>query len=192
MSFNQQMFWNEGDVFANGIHQHYYRSGNEKPPFLLLHGLTENGLCWSRVAGAVEHEYDVVMVDARGHGRSSGPERGYSQELLNQDVAALIQELELQKPSVCGFSNGALTTAQVAATFPQLVRVVIVEDPPWSESVSQSFLTTDGGEPWPGYTAWLTFWMGWHKTLSTSPLKSELLPLSVSYHWVRLIGRKKN
>ncbi len=67
MSFNQQTFWNEGDVFANGIHQHYYRSGNEKPPFLLLHGLTENGLCWSRVAGAVEHEYDVVMVDARGH-----------------------------------------------------------------------------------------------------------------------------
>jgi N-formylmaleamate deformylase len=148
MSLNQQESWNEGEVFANGIQQHYYRTGKGRPPLLLLHGFTENGLCWSRVARGVEHEYDVIMVDARGHGRSSGPETGYAQAILNQDVVALIQELELHHPSVCGFSNGALTAAQVAATFPHLVRAIILEDPPWSESPSRPFPTSSGDEPW--------------------------------------------
>lgn len=110
---------------------------------------------------------DVIMIDARGHGRSSGPQTGYSQEILTQDIAGLIQELDLQHPYVFGFSNGALTAAQVAATFPQLVRAVILEDPPWSESSSRPFPTTGENEPWPGYSVWLTSWIDWHKALRT-------------------------
>lgn len=169
MTYKQQEHWSESDVFANGIHQHYYRTGKNKPPLILLHGFTENGLCWSRVAKALEQDYDVIMVDARGHGQSSGPETGYVQELLTRDVAGLIQGLELQHPYVFGFSNGALTAAQVAATFPELVRAVILEDPPWSELSPQprSAPTTGENEPWPGYTAWLNSWIDWHKALTT-------------------------
>src|SRR5437667_129026 len=36
--------WSEGTVMANGIHQHYYRTGGEKPTLILLHGFSENGL----------------------------------------------------------------------------------------------------------------------------------------------------
>lgn len=167
MRLNQQGPWYEGDVFANGIHQHYYRTGKDKPPLLLLHGFTENGLCWSRVARGLEQDYDVIMVDARGHGRSSGPETGYSQELLSQDVAEFIQEIGLQHPDVFGFSNGALTTAQAAANFPELMHAVIVEDPPWGEPSARPVLATSGKEPWPGYTAWLNSWIAWHKALRT-------------------------
>lgn len=167
MGPSRQEHWTEGDVFANGIHQHYYRTGKDKPPLLLLHGFTENGLCWSRVASELEQDYDVIMVDARGHGRSSGPETGYSQEILTQDVAELIRELDLQQPYVFGFSNGALTTAQVAATFPELVCAVILEDPPWSESSSRPFPATTENEPWPGYSVWLNSWIDWHKALRT-------------------------
>jgi pimeloyl-ACP methyl ester carboxylesterase len=106
------------------------RTGGEKSSLILLHGFSENGLCWSRVAKAFENDYDIIMVDARGQGLSSGPERGYSQELLTQDVAGLIEVPGLQHPSLFGHSNGALTAAQVAATFPELVRAIILEDPP--------------------------------------------------------------
>src|SRR5438105_827227 len=92
--------WSEGTVMANGIHQHYYRTGGDRPALILLHGFSENGLCWSRVAKALEQDYDVIMVDARGHGLSSGPQTGYSQELLTQDVVGLIHELGLQPPSL--------------------------------------------------------------------------------------------
>ena len=147
--------WQEAMITANGIRQHYYRTVGEKPSLILLHGFTENGLCWSRVARALEHDYDLILLDARGHGLSSGPETGYSQELLTQDVAAFIHELGLSSPALFGHSNGALTAAQVAATFPELVRTIVLEDHPWSESPPLlSMSAQEGSEPWPGFTAW--------------------------------------
>jgi N-formylmaleamate deformylase len=159
--------WREEKVIANGIRQHYYRTGGEKPILILLHGFSENGLCWSRVAKALENDYDIIMVDIRGHGLSSGPETGYSQDLLNQDIAGLIEVLGLQRPNLFGHSNGALTAAQFASTFPELVRAIILEDPPWGESSWQPPATTGGNEPWPGFTAWYNAWIAWHKALRT-------------------------
>jgi N-formylmaleamate deformylase len=174
MKPNRQEHWSEGEVFANGIYQHYYRTGSDKPPLLLLHGFTENGLCWSRVARGLESDYDVIMIDARGHGRSSGLETGYSQEILTQDVVRLIQVLDLQHPYLFGYSNGALTAAQVAAAFPERIRAVIVEDPPWGESSPKPLPTTSGNEPWPGYAKWRTSWIDWHKALRTQTHEERL------------------
>ncbi len=169
--------WSEGDVLANGIRQHYYRIGadSEKPPLLLLHGFTENGPCWSRVANALAPQYDVIMLDARGHGRSAGPETGYSQALLTQDVVTAITALDLRHPIVFGYSNGAVTAAQVAAAAPELVRAVVVEDPPWSEAPWRPQATQAGaGEPWPGYTAWYNAWVNWHIALRTQTLEERI------------------
>ena len=83
--------WLEGEVYANGITIHYYRSdGSNKPSILLLHGFTDNGRCWSRVAHELGASYDVVMTDARGHGRSGGSATGFSTTILADDAAALI------------------------------------------------------------------------------------------------------
>jgi pimeloyl-ACP methyl ester carboxylesterase len=47
--------WSEGDVQANGINVHYYHSDGLLPPsILLLHGITDSGLCWPRVAYDLE------------------------------------------------------------------------------------------------------------------------------------------
>ena len=159
--------WLEETVIANGIHQHYYRTGGAKPVLILLHGFSENDLCWSRIAKALENDYDILMVDARGHGLSSGPKTGYTQELLAQDIAELIEELGLQRPNLFGHSNGALTAAQVAATYPKLVHTIILEDPPWGEPSWQPPATTEGNELWPGFTAWYNAWIAWHKALRT-------------------------
>src|SRR6185437_12680183 len=80
--------WSEGTIISNDLRQHYYRTsaGGEKPSLLLLHGFSENGLCWSRVARALEDDYDLILLDARGHGRSDLPATGYSQETLTADV----------------------------------------------------------------------------------------------------------
>jgi N-formylmaleamate deformylase len=52
---------------------HYLRTGGSKPPLILLHGLTGNGACWNPVARFLESNFDVLMPDARGHGKSSAP-----------------------------------------------------------------------------------------------------------------------
>jgi N-formylmaleamate deformylase len=110
------------------------------------------------------------MLDARGHGRSDGPVDGYDQERLTADVVALLAALALDRPVVWGYSNGAATAAQVAAV-PDLVRAVIVEDPPWRE---QPPAATAGQEPWPGYAAWRNNWIAWHRALAGQDFAARL------------------
>jgi pimeloyl-ACP methyl ester carboxylesterase len=130
--------WFSGDVVANGIKIHYVRTGGNKPPMVLLHGFTDNGLCWTRAARVWEKEYDVVMYDARGHGFSDAPERGYSPEDHAVDVAGLIRALALEnpRPILIGHSMGASTAATAAANYAELVRAVVLEDPPWHVDLS--------------------------------------------------------
>src|SRR5579884_2541804 len=139
--------WFEGDVQANGITIHYYRTGGtNKPPILLLHGITDNGQCWSRVAHDLEGSYDLIMTDARGHGRSSSSATGFSTPLLADDAAAVIQALELHKPVLYGHSMGARTASMVAANYPELVRAVVLEDPPLMDQPALQTNTEQQGQ----------------------------------------------
>lgn len=125
--------WMSGDVLVNGVKIHYYRTGGEKPPVVLLHGFTDSGLCWTRVARALEATYDVIMPDARGHGFSDGPGANFEPDQRNDDVAGLISELHLGKPALLGHSMGAGMASRVAAEHPELVSCVILEDPGWRD-----------------------------------------------------------
>lgn len=120
-----------GSVVANGINIQYYRTGGEKPPVILLHGIADYGLCWGRLPLFLEPLYDLVMVDLRGHGMSDKPEEGYRNEDMAADVVWVIHTLNLVKPVIIGHSMGADVAATLAATNPQLVSGVVLEDPPW-------------------------------------------------------------
>jgi N-formylmaleamate deformylase len=104
---------------------------------LLSHGLTDNGLCWSRFAQALEADYDIVMLDARGHGESSrlADRAAYDP---GRDIAEVIDKLGLKSPIVMGHSIGALATAAFAADYPHVAAKVILEDPPFLKAVDQS------------------------------------------------------
>jgi N-formylmaleamate deformylase len=122
--------WFSGDVVANGIKQHYVRTGGDKPPLVLAHGATDSGLCWTRVARALESDYDVVMPDARGHGLSDAPAHAYSSVEQAADLAALIDKLGLDRPAVGGHSMGARTALRLVADYPGIANCAFLEDPP--------------------------------------------------------------
>ena len=121
--------WSTGNCETNGINIHYMRTGGSKPPLIMLHGLAANGACWNVLAHALEEEYDVIMPDARGHGRSSVPEHGYRYEDLANDVVGLIEALRLPSPILIGHSMGGMTAAVVAGRKPNLLRCLIMADP---------------------------------------------------------------
>src|SRR5689334_11621176 len=153
--------WKEGQINANGITIHYYRSGGDKKPsILLLHGITDSGQCWPRVAVDLEGSYDTIMTDARGHGHS-GASADFSIALLADDAAAVIRALGLEKPYVWGHSMGAITAATLAAAYPGLVRAVVLEDPPlrdeprFQETPDKEFFVTDGKQQEPFGWQWL-------------------------------------
>lgn len=123
--------WASGEVAVSGGKLAYHRTGGEGPPLVLSHGLTDNGLCWTRLAEALARDYDIIMLDARGHGASSRPgPGGLSPETPGRDIAEAIAALGLKGVVAMGHSMGARATAACAAAFPELIRAVILEDPP--------------------------------------------------------------
>jgi N-formylmaleamate deformylase len=121
--------WNTAICKTNGINIHYTRTGGNKPPVVLLHGLMTNGMCWKSLALSLEKDYDLIMPDARGHGKSSVPDFGYRYEDHANDVAGLINTLRLPPPILLGHSMGGMTAAVVASLKPNLLRGLILADP---------------------------------------------------------------
>jgi N-formylmaleamate deformylase len=120
----------DGYITTNGIKIHYYRTGGDKPVVVFNHGVMDDGLCWTHVAKALEVQYDVIMLDARGHGKSDSGQGDYSPEARAADLAGAIQALKLERPVVGGHSMGADTTEHLAAFHPDLTRGIFLEDPP--------------------------------------------------------------
>jgi len=119
-----------GDVYAtDGVGIHYLRTGGARPPVVLLHGLMGSGACWTPVARVLEEEFDVVMPDARGHGGSSAPHRGYGYDDHASDVERLIRGLALARPVVVGHSMGGMTAAVVASRGAVTIRGLVLVDP---------------------------------------------------------------
>ncbi|HEY4182864.1 MAG TPA: alpha/beta hydrolase [Kofleriaceae bacterium] len=123
------MSWQSADVDTNGIRVHYLRTGGNKPPIVLLHGLGGGGAVWTPIARALESEFDVVMPDARGHGRSSTPLHGYRYDDLAADTESLIRALRLARPVVVGHSMGGMTAATLASRRSAYLRGLVLVDP---------------------------------------------------------------
>lgn len=122
--------WSENIVVTNGIKIHYYRTGGDKPPVVINHGAGDDGLCWTHLARELDRDYDLILPDARGHGKSDSGKGDYSTAARVADLLGLIHTLKLERPVVGGHSMGADTSMHLAADYGQWVRGIFLEDPP--------------------------------------------------------------
>ncbi len=125
--------YEQGSLDLPDVSVNFYRSGGDKPPMLFLHGVADDGLCWKPTADAFKDDYDILMLDARGHGQTSDRNKGKLKlSDLADDVAGLIKGLSLEKPVVIGHSMGAATTMILACNYPELPSRIVLSDPPIS------------------------------------------------------------
>ncbi len=115
---------------VNKLKLHYTHTGGDKPAVIPAHGFSNDGLCRTPIAEQLEADYDVIMVDARGHGRSEAPRRGYGSLEHAGDLAGVIVGLGLKQPAVLGHSMAAATALALAGTYSDLVRAILLEAPP--------------------------------------------------------------
>ena len=125
--------WTKNDLIINGVSLHYVRTGDDrKPPLVLAHGFSDDSSCWLQTAVDLEADYDLIMPDARGHGRSARVEPGQPVDMV-ADLAGIIRALGLQRPIVGGHSMGANTAFQLGVRYPEIPRALLLEDPPWRQ-----------------------------------------------------------
>jgi pimeloyl-ACP methyl ester carboxylesterase len=102
----------------NGIRIWYATFGRGEP-VLLLHGGLANANYWGHQVPALAKDYHVIVMDSRGHGRSTRDERPYGYDLMASDVLALMDFLKLSKAAVLGWSDGAILGLDIAIHHPE-------------------------------------------------------------------------
>jgi pimeloyl-ACP methyl ester carboxylesterase len=96
---------------GGGLRLHVREWGKpDGPPVLFIHGLSQSHLCWAKqYESALAEEFRLVAYDLRGHGMSEAPlepEHYTDGALWADDVAAIIQQLGLERPVLVGWSYG--------------------------------------------------------------------------------------
>lgn len=112
-------------VSVNGISLFYTDTGDGEV-VLLIHGLGSSSGDWELQIPVLASRYRVLAVDLRGHGQSSKPAGPYSVAMFADDVAELMKALGVAPCHVAGLSLGAMTTLELAATRPDIVKSAVV------------------------------------------------------------------
>jgi pimeloyl-ACP methyl ester carboxylesterase len=97
----------------------WYSTYGAGSPVILLHGgLGHSGNWGYQVPALVQNDYRAVLIDSRGHGRSTRDVRPYSYELMAADVLAVMNRLRLERSALVGWSDGACTSLILAMQKP--------------------------------------------------------------------------
>ena len=107
-----------GYATVNGIRIWYATFGHGEP-VLLLHGGLANSNYWGNQVPALAGSYRVIVMDSRGHGRSTRDERPYGYDLMASDVMGLMDFLKLSKAAIVGWSDGAILGLDIAIHHPE-------------------------------------------------------------------------
>ncbi|RJF86547.1 alpha/beta hydrolase [Oleomonas cavernae] len=112
-----------GYAAVNGI-ELWYAVYGEGQPVVFLHGGLANGEYWGNQVQVFAKQYKVILVDSRGHGRSTRDDKPYTYGLMASDVVALLDKLEIEKAAVVGWSDGGIIGLDLAIHHPErLTRV---------------------------------------------------------------------
>lgn len=122
----------ERRVRANGIDFWYAEAGTGASLILLHGGTISNGPLWSghkygwgSYLAQFAKYFHVVALDTRGHGRTRNPSGTLSYPLYAEDLLAVIQALELDRPLIAGFSDGGTTATILGIMAPEVPRAIV-------------------------------------------------------------------
>jgi pimeloyl-ACP methyl ester carboxylesterase len=131
-----------GTTAVNGIAL-WYASFGRGAPVILLHGGLANANYWGlQVPALMAHHYQVIVLDSRGHGRSSRTAAPIGYDLMAADVLALMDHLHIRQAALVGWSDGAIIGLDIAIHHPErltgLFAFAANSDPSGVKDVDQS------------------------------------------------------
>lgn len=152
---------------ASGNRIHYMRTGTG-PPVLLLHGWPGYWYDWRHVIPLLSSQFDLVIPDLRGFGRSDKPafqSADYGTSALAADLGALLNELQISSTMVLGYDIGGSAGQALAREYPNKVKGLVISNPTYP-GVNGRELSPDNVSEF------------WYVNFNVLPLASEL----VGYH----------
>ncbi|GEP59148.1 alpha/beta fold hydrolase [Reyranella soli] len=106
-----------GHAPVNGI-SIWYATFGSGPPVILLHGGLANANYWGNQVPELARDHRVIVMDSRGHGRSTRDSRPFGYTLMASDVIGLMDHLGIPQAAIVGWSDGAIIGLSRAMSHP--------------------------------------------------------------------------
>ncbi|HEY1535501.1 MAG TPA: alpha/beta fold hydrolase [Polyangiaceae bacterium] len=113
---------------VEGVRLHWAEVGeaSDATPLVLLHGLNNSCLSWSRVAPLLATDRRVLMPDLPGHGQSERPNVAYELEWYARIIAGWLEALGLEQVDIVGHSFGGGVAQMLLLRCPERVRRLVL------------------------------------------------------------------
>jgi pimeloyl-ACP methyl ester carboxylesterase len=166
-----------GQANANGISMHYAVYG-QGSPVILLHGGLANADYWGNQVKALAPHHTVIVMDSRGHGRSTRDSRPYGYDLMADDVVALMDALKVPKADIVGWSDGAILGLDLAIRYPDRVGKIFAFA---ANTVTSG--VKDGVEKNPTFAAFIARAGHEYEAYSATPKEYDAFVAQISKMW---------
>jgi pimeloyl-ACP methyl ester carboxylesterase len=165
-----------GYVPVNGI-RIWYATFGHGTPVILLHGGLANANYWGELVPALASHYQVIVMDSRGHGRSSRDAEPYGYDLMASDVLAIMDFLKIDKAALVGWSDGGIIGLDIAMHHPERLSKLFAfaanSDPGAVKDVNQS----------PVFTAFIARAKTEYEKLSSTPTEYTAFLAQITKMW---------
>jgi pimeloyl-ACP methyl ester carboxylesterase len=135
---------------VRGLQLHYLDWGNHgAPPVVCVHGYTSSAQAFNAPARHLRERFHVIAPDVRGHGESAwSPDGAYQYRDQVADLAAIADQLGLERFSLIGTSMGGIIAMTYAEAHPERLAHLIINDiGPDAETGSQRITQMVGSRP---------------------------------------------
>jgi pimeloyl-ACP methyl ester carboxylesterase len=166
-----------GQANANGISMHYAVYG-QGSPVIMLHGGLANADYWGNQVKALAPHHTVIVMDSRGHGRSTRDSRPYGYDLMADDVVALMDALKVPKADIVGWSDGAILGLDLAIRYPDRVGKIFAFA---ANTVTSG--VKDGVEKNPTFAAFIARAGHEYEAYSATPKEYDAFVAQISKMW---------
>jgi pimeloyl-ACP methyl ester carboxylesterase len=165
-----------GHAPVNGI-SIWYASFGSGPPVILLHGGLANSNYWGNQVPTLAKSHRVIVMDSRGHGRSTRDSQPYGYTLMASDVIGLMDYLGVPQAAIVGWSDGAIIGLSLAMSHPSRVSRLFAfaanSDPSGVKDVNKS----------PVFTAFIARAEKEYQALSATPTEYKKFVDEISTMW---------
>jgi pimeloyl-ACP methyl ester carboxylesterase len=155
----------------------WYAVFGQGQPVVLLHGGLANANYWGNLVPVLAKDYQVIVIDSRGHGRSSRSSEPIGYDLMASDVLAVMDGLKVEKAAIVGWSDGAIIGLDIAIHHPErltrLFAFAANSDPSGVADISQSAV----------FNAYMERAQGEYKNLSPTPSDYDGFLAQITKMW---------
>jgi pimeloyl-ACP methyl ester carboxylesterase len=165
-----------GVAAVNGIRMWYAVFGHGDP-VILVHGGLANSDYWGLQVPVLARSYQVIVIDSRGHGRSTRTAAPIGYDVMASDVLALMDMLHIGKATLVGWSDGAIIGLDIAIHHPErltrLFAFAANSDPSGVKDVEKS----------PVFSAYVERAAHEYERLSPTPKEFKAFLANISHMW---------